>query len=851
MGLHSTITRNRTLSVYRDQKLFFLFFFFVFSYVLTSEGLVFSRTPVCRSGASDEGLKCKNLLTGVLTLRNDETVKVIGSAVTGDDLDTTRAASIHDPSRRGISIKLEKSNVRFVYDLQYELDAFSEFYEDIYEFTYQDVGHDPGHFCYVEDVERCNRTGEAPQTPEGHPLLFGVGRCCWCASTPLYGPAPGGSLGGTTRSAGLKCSTVDVLFGRSIWATKSCPRIRGPWYTGMRINQWRWEFSILVRLEWYSPSMTDDPNKDGILSPVAQAAEHACLETMVNSTTTVLGNTTSQRCFHARSHRAAVSFAEYTLNVSVPEIYDETYGIGCRITGSLPQTDAFPPSLETYRLFIPTYPLTDPLVRESKLKDNCGIRLTESVSRQLSSGNVGGNMFASATHEHNEATSASTGDQLISDVNSCLYNAMIIPAEMVDTSGGRCDVVGTSFRAWAHAQGQFCHSPHGKCMGNQLATLRNEDKQRIAKHEQPKYLIGPQRIIGGVGTDPRFRTTMDNVDLKDKTQSFYFSWRYMKEHITSLEVSLDADSIMWITSPSPGEIRTIRTEPHCNALSTTGCATIVGCHNTGNISARYLVMIPYCVDGLSAAVTTHIKPVAPIGITVAPKTTGNVFFALEAVTTNIVPTPYMCKVVLSDSDGRRLDQAVFNITFDGVERVYQGVQQSLWSPKINVTVTSVKEKSLHLSELLGGFKAPLHRVTSQFYDSECNCSIFNVFCVFANFFGCVARTKAMIFSGVGFVGVAATMYVFGPSMSFCLKCFGHRLYSIRQRQQTYLAEAQGSEVNGGKLNVNANERRSDDQNRLGNQDTIEVQETDDDSLRCSPSPRSLSPTQQSVLDDIC
>lgn len=60
---------------------------------------------------------------------------------------------------------------------------------------------------------------------------------------------------------------------------------------------------------------------------------------------------------------------------------------------------------------------------------------------------------------------------------------------MVDPTGLRCDVIGTSFRSWAQAQGRFCDSPPGMCMGNQLGTLRREDEQRLARGHAPKYLV--------------------------------------------------------------------------------------------------------------------------------------------------------------------------------------------------------------------------------------------------------------------------------------------------------------------------------------------------------------------------
>lgn len=53
--------------------------------------------------------------------------------------------------------------------------------------------------------------------------------------------------------------------------------------------------------------------------------------------------------------------------------------------------------------------------------------------------------------------------------------------------------------------------------------------------------------------------------------------------------------------------------------------------------------------------------------------------------------------------------------------------------------------------------------------------------------GCVARAKGMIWSGVSCLGLFASLYVCGPSATLCLKFTGRRMRALRKRQQKYAA----------------------------------------------------------------
>lgn len=77
-----------------------------------------------------------------------------------------------------------------------------------------------------------------------------------------------------------------------------------------------------------APPETDNPEKDGLFSAIAQEEEHNCLASLNDKNASLLaGSDPAQRCSRLRSHRAAISYAEYTLNVSVPELYDGNHAI--------------------------------------------------------------------------------------------------------------------------------------------------------------------------------------------------------------------------------------------------------------------------------------------------------------------------------------------------------------------------------------------------------------------------------------------------------------------------------------------------------------------------------------------
>lgn len=115
-------------------------------------------------------------------------------------------------------------------------------------------------------------------------------------------------------------------------------------------------------------------------------------------------------------------------------------------------------------------------------------------------------------------------------------------------------------------------------------------------------------------------------------------------------------------------------------------------------------------------------------------------------------------------------------------------------------------------------------------------------------FGCVARAKAIIVSSVGVVSVAASMYVFGPSIAFCLKFSGHRLQSLRQTQQSFLNDTCGqtSHQTQPKMKASAGQCQAEDK-------SFSPDDPDGAPAMISDSQSSTLPssTQQSNVDELC
>lgn len=814
MALRRWHLRNR--SVQQGEQLFFFFFFVVLRvespYAVHCKGImwsvavrliaaslaanlhpiarafVFSRTPIVKNAQTTQ--EVQEALTGMFSLRNEETISMLADVA---DLHV-KTGGIGPRFR----ITAEKGPVLFAYDLVYEMDVFSDFTEDAYEYSYKNVGKDPARFCYIEDLDRCQKTGTGiARAPNGVPLPWSSGKCCWCGDATLTSTRdePG-------RRAALRCGGFDAFLGRSVWAVKTCPRVIGPWYSAFSFGPWRWEYTVRVTLEWDEPSAIDDPARDGLFSSRARAAEYECIARLARQQEWHRPQTehepaTTQdalrRCVEHRTRVAGTQATHHILNATTPGISDDAFRIRTHITGSHPQTDAIPPPLNDKVLFVPTYPKDHPLVQASRVYDGCG---EEGVVRDpqapnatcLATAPLGSTgtppiVFGGAVAALQKLSARLLSTRRASaPASSCLSHVLLIPKSMTDFSGIRCDVIGTSLRKWGDLDGQFCTRRPGACMGNQLGPLRREDEDRIRRGIPPKYFVTQRSLGGGIARKPRlFLHHAD--DIKDTKNQFRIAWEYAKEHTTTIEVELVAAQISWLQASSQGVIQDVHVETPCTSLDGSGCVVDISCINQGTTTGRFVLTVPYCVDAVTEAIAVEVKPVGAVGLQVEPNATRTVSVNIQSA--NDSPGFFTCKVVLADENDRRLDHTLFNVSMNAPTHQYQGLQAQPWAPNVNISFVDKQGRAINFGQLLQGFSAPLK--ASSLYTHQCDCGLFNVLCIFANFFGCLARARTMIVSSIGVVGLAATTYICGPSATFCLKCCGRRLVEIRERQKAYLS----------------------------------------------------------------
>eukprot|EP00922_Rhytidocystis_sp_ex-Travisia-forbesii_P033264 GHVS01049438.1.p1 GENE.GHVS01049438.1~~GHVS01049438.1.p1 ORF type:complete len:452 (-),score=54.67 GHVS01049438.1:1222-2496(-) len=372
-------------------------------------GLSVSRSKICSESSAyeDQGKPraCKEVLTGTLTLQNEqnERMNISQSNVLGRD------AVVHDAGNVGLNIDIFKTKVSFAYKLKYIIDVFDRFEEDVSLHTWAEVGDSPADFCYRDDLAKCAQDGVLAVTPEGDPLPWSSGRCCWCPDTLVVEKSTS-----QYQRATFNCNWLDLLFNNGVWTSKSCPRVHGPWYSALEIGEWTWYYSIEINMTWWAPPKSSPPPSAG-------------------SSSSCLGDLDCDRVAHR--DRGMVQ-RSYRLNLSNPEIYDEEYDVRFRIRSSNPQTAQEPPDLSSSVLFIPSYPKDHALVQQSNLQLDCA---------------------------SNSSSSSST---------KCLSNALLLDKSYVDLTGLTCNKVGTSTRTWGDMNGQFCSYRPGSCMGNQIGSFR-------------------------------------------------------------------------------------------------------------------------------------------------------------------------------------------------------------------------------------------------------------------------------------------------------------------------------------------------------------------------------------------
>ncbi|PHJ25652.1 male gamete fusion factor [Cystoisospora suis] len=223
--------------------------------------------------------------------------------VTRDTIDN-RDKTFADVGNAGFSVSIKKTPVTISLPLEYIKDVPFDYREEIYEYSRWEAGRNPGKFCYENTISKCSEDDKLATHPSGKPLAWAHGRCCWCSEVLAFTHI------NNMKRGNFRCNWFELVFARSLWVTKSCPRTELPWYSMLRINDGKqWTFSLEVELRWWTPPRA----LQLITSKLFDECEAGKAEGTVPA---------DRDCVREKHERAGMTSRVYTLNFTSPEIFD-------------------------------------------------------------------------------------------------------------------------------------------------------------------------------------------------------------------------------------------------------------------------------------------------------------------------------------------------------------------------------------------------------------------------------------------------------------------------------------------------------------------------------------------------
>ncbi|XP_056174592.1 protein HAPLESS 2 [Syzygium oleosum] len=205
---------------------------------------------------------------------------------------------------------------------------------------------------------------------------------------------------------------------------------------------------------------------------------------------------------------------------------------------------------------------------------------------------------------------------------------MLLERVRFTLDGIECNKIGVNYEAF-NGQPNFCASPFGSCLHNQLWNFWDADQNRVGRNQLPLY-----------GVEGRF----ERINQHPNAGSHSFSIGVTEVLNTNLLIELRADDIEYVYQRSPGKILSV-TVPTFEALTQFGVATITT-KNTGELEASYSLTFD-CNSGVTLTEEQFfiMKP-------------GEILtrsFKLYPSTDQAAK--YVCAAILKDSDFSEVDRA--------------------------------------------------------------------------------------------------------------------------------------------------------------------------------------------------
>ncbi|KAL3743110.1 hypothetical protein ACJRO7_018414 [Eucalyptus globulus] len=205
---------------------------------------------------------------------------------------------------------------------------------------------------------------------------------------------------------------------------------------------------------------------------------------------------------------------------------------------------------------------------------------------------------------------------------------MLLERVRFTLDGIECNKIGVSYEAF-NGQPNFCASPFGSCLHNQLWNFWDADQNRVGRNQLPLY-----------GVEGRF----ERINQHPNAGSHSFSIGVTEVLNTNLLIELRADDIEYVYQRSPGKILSV-TVPTFEALTQFGVATITT-KNTGELEASYSLTFD-CNSGVTLTEEQFFI--------MKPSEILTRSFKLYPTTDQAAK--YVCAAILKDSDFSEVDRA--------------------------------------------------------------------------------------------------------------------------------------------------------------------------------------------------
>lgn len=169
------------------------------------------------------------------------------------------------------------------------------------------------------------------------------------------------------------------------------------------------------------------------------------------------------------------------------------------------------------------------------------------------------------------------------DVVNDVQEYLLLPNTMVTLDGTECNKVGVSYYAF-NSQGNRCEMEAGSCLQNQLVSLRDKDKMRVAAGKKPAYLLSG---YGDATTTP----ASEGVEAQ-------LNFAAPAPPSTMITVTIKADEMEYIVAVAPGKILSAKLNMDVVEAQTKDAVMTVELMNTGSIVAEYTLSVHNCSEGV-------------------------------------------------------------------------------------------------------------------------------------------------------------------------------------------------------------------------------------------------------------